>query len=471
MKDSDKLRKNTSIHDGDVEIKAGPASAAGKTKMSQTVWRLAWPVIVEMMLLTFVGIVDMAMVGQLGPSSIAAVGLGMQIVMLATSAFAAIRTGTTALIARHIGAEDSEGAHLIARQSVTMTALLTGSTFVLFYVFARQGLVLLGAEPEVVNLGISYVRWRSFGLIFSLTTMIFTSMLRGCGDTKTPMYVNIVVNIINPILNYIFIFGHLGMPRMGVAGAAIATAIAQIIGCVLIVRVITTGNKKIKLSVTDNYKLRKKPVKRILNIGIPAMIEAVFMRFAQIAFTMILTSLGTATYAAHQIAIRAESLSFMPGWGFGVAATTLIGQNLGAKRPDLAEESGYVARNMAIIVSSFMGVLFFLFPVQFVSFFTDDPIVIKQAASALRLVAIAQPAMAINLVLSGGLRGAGDTRWVTIITASSVWLIRLSIAAIGVFYFKLGLIGAWIGMVSDLIIRSIMFSIRYARGKWKHLKV
>ncbi|QOR35969.1 MATE family efflux transporter [Clostridium sp. 'deep sea'] len=441
------------------------------SKLTKTVWLLAWPVIVEMMLLTFVGIVDMAMVGRLGPSSIAAVGLGTQIVMIATSAFAAIRTGTTALVARHIGAKDEDGANVIARQSVTMTIILTVTTFVIFYIFAEGSLKLLGAKPDVVAVGIGYIRWRSFGLVFSLITMIFTSMLRGCGDTKTPMYVNIVINILNPIFNYIFIFGNFGAPKMGVAGAALGTVLSQVVGCILIIKVVMKGDKQIKLTLNDDYRLKKTPVKRILNIGIPAMVEAIFMRFAQIVFTMILTSIGTATYAAHQIAIRAESLSFMPGWGFGVAATTLIGQNLGAKEPELAEESGYVARNMAILVSSLMGILFFIFPVQFVKFFTDDQEVIKQAAKALRLVAIAQPAMAINLVIAGGLRGAGDTKWVTIITASSVWLVRLSIAAVGVFYFKLGLIGAWLGMVSDLFIRAIMFSIRYARGKWKLLKV
>lgn len=441
------------------------------SKLTKTVWLLAWPVIVEMMLLTFVGIVDMAMVGRLGPSSIAAVGLGTQIVMIATSAFAAIRTGTTALVARHIGAKDEDGANVIARQSVTMTIILTVTTFVIFYIFAEGALNLLGAKTDVVAVGIGYIRWRSFGLVFSLITMIFTSMLRGCGDTKTPMYVNIVINILNPIFNYIFIFGNFGAPKMGVAGAALGTVLSQVVGCILIIKVVMKGDKQIKLTLNDDYRLKKTPVKRILNIGIPAMVEAVFMRFAQIVFTMILTSIGTATYAAHQIAIRAESLSFMPGWGFGVAATTLIGQNLGAKEPELAEESGYVARNMAILVSSLMGILFFIFPVQFVKFFTDDQEVIKQAAKALRLVAIAQPAMAINLVIAGGLRGAGDTKWVTIITASSVWLVRLSIAAVGVFYFKLGLIGAWLGMVSDLFIRAIMFSIRYARGKWKLLKV
>lgn len=439
--------------------------------LKKTVWILAWPVIVEMLLLTLTGIVDMAMVGRLGPASIAAVGLGNQFVMLATTAFAAIRTGTTALVARHIGAKDPDGAHLIARQSVILTIVLAISTVVGFYFLAEWGLRLLGAEQEVIELGIWYIRLRTFGLAFHFFTMIFTSMLRGSGDTKTPMVVNIIINIVNPILNYGFIFGKFGLPQLGVAGAALATALAHVVGFIIISRVILGGKSIIKLNLTDDYSYDKVSVKRILNIGIPAMVESVAMRIAQIIFTMILTSLGTVTYAAHQVAIRAESLSFMPGWGFGVAATTLIGQNLGAKKLERAEKSGYIARNMAMAVAITMGILFFLFPQQFVRIFTDDPGVIEQGSKALRLIALAQPSIAINLVLSGALRGAGDTRWVTYITASSVWVVRLTIAAFCVFVLEMGLIGAWLGMLTDIIVRSIMFSIRYAKGKWKYLKV
>lgn len=439
--------------------------------LNKTVWILAWPVIVEMLLMTLTGIVDMAMVGRLGPASIAAVGLGSQFVMLATTAFAAIRTGTTALVARHIGAKDPEGAHVIARQSVVMTFILAVSTLGIFFFLAEWGMNLLGAEEEVVLLGVWYIRLRTIGLAFSFFTMIFTSMLRGCGDTKTPMMINIIINVINPILNYGFIFGNLGMPQLGVAGAALATAIAQVVGFVLIARVILRGKSIIKLSFKDDYKLQIEPIKRILNIGIPAMVESVAMRISQIVFTMILTSLGTITYAAHQVAIRAESISFMPGWGFGVAATTLIGQNLGAQQYERAEKSGYVARNMALIFATIMGVLFFFFSKYFVMIFSDDPDVIDQASRALKLIAIAQPSTAINLVLSGALRGAGDTRWVTFITGTSVWVVRLTIAAFCVFVLEMGLIGAWLGMIADIFIRSILFSIRYAKGKWKYLKV
>lgn len=439
--------------------------------MLKTVVSLAWPVIVEMLLLTLVGIVDMAMVGRLGAESIAAVGLGNQVVMLATTAFAAIRTGTTALIARHVGAREPEQAALIARQSIVMTLILAGSIFFVFSFFPVAGLRLLGAEPVVVTLGTGYMRWRAIGILFSLVTMVITGVLRGSGDTKKPMYVNIVVNIINPILNYIFIFGNFGAPRLGVTGAGLATTLAQVVGAILISRAIFSGNNIVKISLKDSYRLSWAPIKRILNIGIPAMVEAVLMRFAQVFFTIILTSLGTTTYAAHQIAIRAESLSFMPGWGFAVAATTLVGQNLGAERPDLAEKSGYMARNIALVVSSSMGVVFFLFPVQVVRIFTNDIEVIAQAAIVLRLIAIAQPAMAINMVIAGGLRGAGDTRWVTFITAVSVWLVRLTIAYVAVYYFHLGLLGAWFGMFADIFVRAILFSIRFARGKWKFLRI
>ncbi len=439
--------------------------------LTLTVWRLAWPIIVEMMLMTLVGIVDMAMVGSLGPAAIAATGIGGQVVMFSTTAFVAIRTGTTALVARHIGAGEKEEAELIARQSVVMSAFISILNFVLLNLFAEGALKLLGAAPEVISLGATYIRYRAIGMVFDIFTMIFNAILRGIGDTKTPMVVNSVISLVNPVLNYIFIFGNFGAPKMGVGGAALASSIAMIIGFFISVYIVTSGGKAIQLSIRDDYSINWPQIKRVLNIGIPAMIEQLSMRGAQMFYTMILTSLGTVVYAAHQVAIRAESLSFLPGMGLGMAATTLVAQNLGAKEPERAERGGYTARNLGLVFASFMGIVFFFFPEFFVRIFSQDSDVIREGANVLRMVAIAQPSTATNLILAGSLRGAGDTRWVTYITAFSVWFIRLTVAYYCVFVLHWGLVGAWMGMIADIIIRSILLSWRFARGKWKTLKV
>jgi putative MATE family efflux protein len=186
---------------------------------------------------------------------------------------------------------------------------------------------------------------------------------------------------------------------------------------------------------------------------------------------MIVSSLGTVAYAAHQVALNAESLSFMPGAGFATASTTLVGQNLGAQRPEEAEASGLGARNLGILVMSVMGVIFLIMPEPLVRIFSSDPEVIAQAAVCLRLVAISQPALATWMILAGGLRGAGDTRAILKIVIAGFVAVRVGLAYLLAIRLGLGLIGAWIAMVVDLFVRGFLIQLRFNRGQWKTLKV
>jgi len=437
----------------------------------KTVLLLAGPVIVEMALQSTVGIADVAMVGRLSPAAIAAVGLCNQVYNLALTVFAAVRTAITVLVARLVGANDIPGANLAARQSLILALIIALVLAGVGVLFPAAGMQLLGAEPDVIEVGIGYMRWKAISVVFAILLLTATGILRGCGDTLTSMYANTTVNVLNIVFNWVFIYGNLGMPAMGAAGAGFATMLARATGVAIMLAVLIKGSSSVRLTWRGDNSINWPILQRVLNIGLPAAGEQVMLRGAQIFFTMIITSLGTNIYAAHQIALRAESVSFMPGFGFAVAATTLVGQNLGARQPQLARQAGWLTMKLAIAFMGIMGVFLFLFAQPFVAFFTDEPQVIAEGARVLRIMAFAQPLMAVARVGAGALRGAGDTRFVMLGTGFIIWVARLGLAYLLVRVVPMGLVGAWIAQFADQAVRAVVFGWRYYQGKWQQIEV
>ncbi len=208
-----------------------------------------------------------------------------------------------------------------------------------------------------------------------------------------------------------------------------------------------------------------------MKIGMPAAMEQMVMRTAQIFFVRVVSGLGTVAFAAHQIAINVESISYMPGFGIAVAATTLVGQNLGAEKKDQAEQSGYEAWKLGAMFMGLMAVVFLIFPEQLVRLYSDDPEIIRIGALCLRIAAIAQIPMGSQFIFAGGLRGAGETKSVFYSTAISSWIGRLGVAYILINVFGFGVAGAWIAMVVDWIMRSSYVFYRFRLGDWKDLEV
>ncbi len=444
-----------------------------RAEIRSAVLTLSGPAIVEMLLQMMVGLFDTAMVGRLGAEALAAVGLGAQVTMIGTTIVSALVTGTTALVARHIGAKEKDEASEVVRQSLILGTGIAFLVAVLTYNFASSILHLLfrGVSEDALMAAASYVRIVAFGIVPVFFIITVNGALRGAGDTKTPMKINALINICNVSLNYVLIFGALGFPPLGIKGAAIATAIAVAIGGGIILFSLFDDRLLISLRLNDDFKPNKFILKRVLTIGVPAAIEQTMMRAGQVIFSMIVSSLGTIAYAAHQVAINAESISFMPGFGFALAATALVGQGLGAEDPDRAEAGGKEAVKMAIMIMSAMGIIFFFFSPWIVRFFTPDEDVIRVAATALKIIGLCQPALAIVMVLAGGLRGAGATRSVMVVTTLGFFVVRIPIAYLLVRFTDLGLAGAWLGMGIDLIIRAIFIGALFLGGEWKQLKV
>ncbi len=432
---------------------------------------LATPSIVDNLLVTLVGMADMIMVGRLGADAIAAVGLSNQPMFFALASFMALNVGSTALVARLIGARDYDGANAAARQSLVMSALLGLVIGAAGLIWAPQILAFMGAEPDALARGIPYLRIVVAGVPFNVVAMNMTSVMRGAGDTRTPMKIGMVSNLVNIVFNYLLIWGKFGFPRLEVAGAAWATLLSRIVGCVMVFLVLGAGRCVIALHLKADYRPRREVVSRIMRVGLPAAVEQFVMRGGNMLFVKTVASLGTVVYAAHQVALNVESLSFMPGWGFASATTSLVGQGLGAKRPDWSERLAKGALKYAVIVATCMGVLFYTAGKQIASLYTDLPEVAVMSAMCLRLVAVAQPFGIANFTLGGALRGAGDTRYTLLATAVGVWCVRLVLAYLLVVRSGMGLMGAWIGMTADMFVRAALIGWRFSTGKWKHVKV
>ncbi len=357
-------------------------------------------------------------------------------------------------------------------RQVMLLALILGTVFgLVLWFLADELLALFQASPEVIALGGNYIRANAPTAIFFCMLFGCTAILRGAGDTRTPMVVSIIMQAIVTVLSYVLINGFWIVPALGVFGAGLARAIAVVIATLVILALLIRGRGVLKYDLRTALAFDWTEIKRILRVGLPAFGEHLQMSLAMSIYTIILSSLGTAVYAAHALAMRVEQLAFMPSFGFGVSATTLVGQSLGAQRPDLATRAGYLVQRYCVVTMVILGAITFVFSRQLIGIFVQDPEIIRIGALGLKIWAFAMPGMAINQSLAGGLRGAGDTRWVFLLSAIGIWTMRVGGGAILVYLLHLGAAGAWIGAVLDHNVRAIIIWWRFAGGKWKNIEV
>jgi putative MATE family efflux protein len=452
-----------------------------RQQLVKKTFALALPAITDMFIQMLFGIVDMAMVGSIGAFAIAAIGLSDMPMMTIMAVFAAISVGATALSARAIGAKKPEEANRICAQSLLMNATLSMIAFALIMILASWIIRVMGADAEIYPYSLAYMRITAFSLPFMANNLVLAGVLRGSGDTKTPMKFNAFGLVLNVILNFLLIFPsrdisvlglNIWMPGMGlgVTGAALGTTIARTASSVIWLLNLAKGKFLVRVNKRDLRRFDIPLIRRILNIGLPAAIEQFLMRLGQLMYSRLVVSLGTLMFAAHRITITAESLSFYIGFGFSLAGTTLVGQYLGAKDAKTAECSGHIAASMAMLFMGSVGVIFFFFPELVIRIFTDEEEIIQVAKVCLRIVAVAQPFLAAVMAYAGSLRGAGDTRAVLWITLIGIWGVRV-FGTYLVIKAGYGLVAAWVMMTLDLIVRGSLLFGRFMKGKWKTLKV
>ena len=442
-----------------------------KKNLNKNIIQLALPVALENILHMAVFIVDIIMVGRLGTTAVAAVGLAGAFSFVITMIFCALNAGTTALIARNFGAKEKTEAEKVAGQSLFLSIILGLITSPLIFYFASNILILMSAENDVVILGSTYLKIVLSFLMLRLIILTGTAIFRGAGDTRTPMMITLVTNCVNILFNWLLIFGIWIFPRMEVAGAAWATSIAYTTGAFLILYKLMNKKSILTINLKSIIGINKSIIQRILRISLPATVDAFLTQIGYLFFIKIVTMLGTVSLAAHQIAIRIEAISFMPGYALAIATSTLVGQSLGAKKPDLARLS--MKRNclIALTMMGFFAFIFLAFAKPMVKVFHPEQDVLALSALCVMIAAIEQPALAIYMVYAGGLRGAGDTLSPMIVTIVGTLCFHLPAAYIFGIVLEWGLAGIWFGAALDWILRAIAVYVLFRLGRWRKIKV
>ena len=419
--------------------------------------RIAWPSLIELTLTQLASMVDMMMIGQLGAWALTSVGLTTQPKFLLMSLFMAMNVGATALIARNKGAGNKAHADMILRQAITMTFTISIVMSALGFVFARELVHFMGAQDEqTLAGGTAYLQIQMLGFVFMALTTTITAALRGAGNSKTAMVYNMVANVVNVILNYLLIYGKFGFPRMEVAGASLATIIGQFVAFLLALRAVMGNRNYVRLRFKDGMKPNFKVMKSIAAIGVPAMAEQLAMRVGMIIYTKTVASLGNIAYATHQVCMNILSLSFMIGQAFAVSATTLVGQSLGKFREDMAEHYSKRTQRLGMYIAMMVALVFVFFGGAIVSLYTNETEVITMGERILLFVAAVQPFQVSQFILAGALRGAGDTKATARITFITVLIVRPCTALFCINVLHMGLIGAWVALACDQLLRTTL---------------
>lgn len=445
-------------------------------KIMWMICALAWPTMVEQALQTVVQYADAAMVGSIGPHASAAVGLTTTMTWLTNAPLFAMGIGVLACISRAMGAGDKSYARTAAVQAVYIAAALGILESILMVGISPFLPVWLGADVEIRQEATVYFAITCMPMLFRAANVIFGSVLRATRDMKTPMVVNLVVNVLNVILNFLLIYGSRNIAvggitiplwgaGLGVAGAAIATALSQTLGGILMFRAIRK-NKLLDMK-SARYKLDRIVMEQCVRIGFPVALERIFTSLGQVVFTGLVTQLGTISLAAHSIALTAEQAFYIPGFGMQAAASTLAGNAVGEKNEEKLDRISKIITWMAVGVMTVTGALLFIFPEPMMSLFTRDAAVIAEGTQALRIVALSEPMFAAVIILKGILNGAGDTKTPFLISISTMWGVRILFTFISVTMMGLGLNAVWICMVADNVSQFVLLAIKFVKGDWK----
>ncbi len=483
-----------------------------RKEVGRKVFRLAWPAIAENALQTLLGIVDTAIVARLGTAALSGVGASQQLIWVLTTGLIAVSMGTTVLIARFTGAGQPERGNAVLKQSL-MLAAVVGLMLVPVGFFSHELMSMLGLTSAAAREGSTYLSITLFYAIFIIIMFVAGAALRGAGDTKTPMYVTGFINIINAVLAVELVFGgekasgilsgwlsgifsifgqHMQIaipglswiPEMGVAGSAWASVAARAIGSIILLSFFLLPGSSLQFWRGGSWWPNLSLITRILRVGVPAALEQMLMSMGILVYSFLVIGMGEVIFATSRLALNAVFLSQMPGFGFSMAATTLVGQSLGARQPERARLGSQLATRSALIWMSIMGVVFFFYGETILRIFTDDPELLRLGSDAMKVIAFSQPPLALAFVLAGSLRGAGDVRFPMVVTTVAVWLVRLPTGAflglnvvcipftsICMPGFGLGLPGIYGALIVESTLRAVLMYRRFRGGKWQTMKV
>jgi putative MATE family efflux protein len=435
------------------------------------IWQLSWPMLLIMIFNFFVGFTDVYVAGFINAEAQAAIGFVSQLYFLIIIIANSISIGTLALVSRAVGSGDSQKAVAIAKQSILFSIIVAGGLMFIGLVFYKEIISLAGFPLEIRAMSENFLRIFALALGFNYIVIVSNAIFRASGEVIKPLVTMFLVSIINVAGDFVFVFGIYPFPKLGYIGIALSTAISVTIGMIINLRFFSLVHWRAIYS--RPWKLSASVLKRIVAIGWPAA----FLQFAwtvgSIVLYNILGRLGDESItalAALTSGLRIEAVIFLPAFALNMAASVLVGQNLGAGDAERAERLGWKISTAATILISLMAVVIFIWAHFFASILVKNAAVLEETVRYLRINMVSEPFMAMSIILAGCLHGAGDTKGTMWIIVSSIWFIRLPLAYFLSLVMNYGAPGVWVAMVTSMVVQGILMTGRFHRGKWKALR-
>ena len=436
--------------------------------------QVAWPAVLESFFVALVAMVDSLMVSGIGAYAVAAVSLTTQPKFICLAIFISTNTAVSALVARRKGQRDRESANRIL-----LTAIICVLIGVVIISSAAVSLAdpiihLVGSEPDTHDSAVIYYQIIMAGTIFNVISLVINAAQRGSGNTKLAMRTNLTSNLVNVVFNYLLIGGNLGFPELGIKGAAIATVLGTVVACGMSVASLFHKDSFVSIPFILKKKLppTKRALKDITSFASTILLEQLMLRIGFLLTATLAANLGTETMAAHQVGLNASHLSFAFGDGLQVAAVTLIGQSLGAEKPELAKKYGRICQSIGLGISIGLSILFLTCGRMFYQlYFPNDPQIVDIGVMIMRFMVLMVLCQVSQVVFSGSLRGAGDIRFTTVTSMFSVAIIRPLVCYLAAYPLGLGVAGIWLGMLTDQFTRFVLTALRFRSGKWMNRKI
>jgi putative MATE family efflux protein len=438
--------------------------------LNRAVLLLAVPMVLEMVMESLFAVVDVFWVSRLGRDAVAVVGITEAVMSLVYAVAIGISFAATAIVARRIGEKDPERAARSAAQIVMLGATVAAALGVLFGWFAGDILRLMGASAEIVELGTDFARIMLGGNVTVFMIFLINAIFRGAGDAVLAMRTLWLANALNIVLGPCFIFGWGPFPELGVTGAAVATNIGRGVGVLYQLWHLAGHNSRVRVRL-HHYRLQLDVMKSIVTTSGNGILQLLISTTSWVGLIKILSMFGSAALAGYTIAIRIVVFALMPAWGLANAGATLVGQNLGAQRPDRAEAAVRIATRFNVILLGIVGVAFVIFAHPLVRLFTSDPETLTYGARALWIVSLAFPLYAAGMCLESAFNGAGDTWTPTRLNFFCFWLGQVPLAWILADLFALGPVGAFISVPISFSVLTLWSGVLFKRGKWQLQKV
>ncbi|TMM57517.1 MATE family efflux transporter [Maribacter algarum] len=436
----------------------------------KAIFMLSIPMILEMMMESIFAIVDIAYVSQVSVNAVATIGLTESIITLVYAVAIGLSMAATAVVARRIGEKDVQGAKEAAVQAIALGVVVSIIVGVLGFLFAKEILALMGAEPELIAEGYGYTQLLIGGNITILLLFLINAIFRGAGNASVAMWTLVLSNGLNIILDPIFIFGWGPVPEYGVMGAAIATNIGRGSAVLFQLAILFFGWSTIQIKFKD-IVIRIKVMMNLIKVSLGGIAQFLIGTSSWVFLMRMMAEFGSEVLAGYTIAIRIMLFTLMPSWGMSNAAATLVGQNLGAKKPDRAETSVWKTGKYNAYFMGIVSIIYLFFSHDLVGWFNDNPVVIENGGLCLQIIAIGYIFYAYGMVVTQAFNGAGDTGTPTKINLVAFWMFQLPFAYLAAITFELGAMGVFIAITAAEVLLAIVSIIWFKKGNWKKVQV